>query len=681
MGYFEQLNDIIDFCDHKFSDKQPSAWAEENMAITIGPYPGKLSLDRTPYSREILDCLSPYHSCTNVALMGGSQWGKSRTVIEPCIAYYVSEYPLPIGYLTGHSDLSDEAMQKLDQAFDNSGLRPLIKAHTLRKRNTRSGDTNKSKEFPLGSLVAGSATNHKLLRQYTWGLVIADDIDAAKLSSKESGNTLDLIERRVAAYGSKSKILWVSTPEIKGLSNIEYLYEKGDKRRYHIPCQCCGTAITLEWATHLKNSEEKAGFVWDTDNGELVAGSVRYRCQECGDHFDDSNKFEFNKQGVWIPTAKPKDPNFVSFHLSCFYAMPGMFNWEYNVRKYLEGAPDNGQPADESKLKTFYNLCCGLPFESQGEGPKANTIQKNQGRYDIGVIPESLSMADGNGRIVLLTCAADLNGKQEDGRLDYQVIAFAENGSSYNILHGSIGTFKPAILKRKDDELEDREHWTYEEHKPLSIWPEFEKVLNQQFKVDAATPRTMGITICALDTGKTYNNLAYTFIDKMNNKCPGFVQGVKGRADEGYTIEFEGITKDLTLFRGAKEREDLWILETGLIKDRLQKNMNLNWNEGEAQPSGFMNFPRASNDLYSLNSFFHHFESEKPVIVSSKGKAMRRWEKVQSNSQNHQWDCMVYNMAIKEILIHIIGQKYKLKDYSWAQYVKNALEFFTKSKL
>ena len=693
MGYIEQLSDILDFSAHKFSDKQPSDWAEENMAISIGPYPGKLSLDRTPYSREILNCMSPYDPHTNVVLMGGSQWGKSRSVIEPTIAYYVSEHPLPIGYLTGHGELSDEAMVKLDSAFDNAGLRPLIKANTLRKRNSRSGDTNKSKEFPLGSLIAGSATNHKLLRQYTWGLVIADDIDAAKMASKESGNTLDLIERRVAAYGSKSKILWVSTPEIKNFSNIEYLYEKGDQRRYFIPCQCCGVPITLEWSTPLKGTEEMAGFVWDAPGGDLIPGSVKYRCQECGDYFTEANKYEFNKAGFWKATATPKDPNYVSFHLSCFYAMPGMFGWEYNVRKYLEANPD-GQPQDEAKMKTFMNLCCGLPFESTGEAPKGNSIQKNQRPYDIGTIPEKLCLSDGNGRIVLVTAAADLNGTMrdekrnfdDDARLDYKLLAWTENGSSYDIMHGSIGTFKPAALRTKEykdaTEKGNRIKWTYEENRPNSVWPEFERLLNTQFKVDAAVPRTMGVTICTLDTGNTYNNMAYTFIDKMNNKSPGFIQGVKGRADEEYIFEFEGTVKDATLFRAAKERDDLWILETGLYKDKLQKNMGLRWVDGEGQPSGFMNFPRSGGGQYEWNDFFSHFESEMRVIVADKKGAIKaKWQKVQGNSQNHQWDAHLYNMAGKDILIHLIGVSYKIKDYSWGAFVKNALEYYAKMKL
>jgi phage terminase large subunit GpA-like protein len=675
-----RLTDILDFSAHRLSDVLPHEWAEKKMRITSGNFPGPLSYDRTPFTREIIDCLSPYHPATEVALMGGAQFGKSKTVIEPAIAFYISEHPCDIGYLTGHTDLSEEAMDKLDSAIDNSGLRPLIRKQSLGKRNTRTGDTLKSKEFPLGSLVSGSATNHKLLRQRSWKVIFADDIEAAKGASKESGSTVALIRERAKSFGKKKKIFWCSTPELEQTSIIKPLFLSGDQRYYHIPCPCCSTAIVIKWSVPIDGTDDKGGITWKLDSGNrLIPNSVGYICQSCGGFFNDRNKWEFNLAGKWIATAVPEDPNMVSFHLSSLYATPGMNDWEQAVRDYLKANPP-GQPQNEHLMKTFVNLTLGETFVSVGEVLKATAIMdENHVRgYAPGTVPEKTSIRDGNGRIVLLTCAVDLNGKQEDGRLDYQVIGWAENGANYNIIHGSIGTFKPAILKRKGDELEDRQPWTYEENKPFSIWPEFEKVLMSQFTVDAAIPRTMGIIICALDTGKTFNNLAYTFIDKMNNRNPGFIQGVKGRADDYYSIE----KRDATLFRRGKEREDLWILETGVIKDYLKKNMNLNWNDGEAQPSGYMNFPRSNNGLYEWGNFFSHFESEKPVVVATaKGLAKVRWEKVQSNSQNHQWDCMVYNMAIKDILIEVISKRYNIKDYSWAQYVANALHYYATNKL
>lgn len=688
MSLDTQLKELIDFSVHRLSAISPSEWAEKNMSITTGNFPGRLSYSRTPYSREIIDCLSPYHPATEVVLMGGAQWGKTKSVIEPAIAFYISEHPCEMGYLTGHSDLSEESMNKLDSALDNSGLRPLIKHYGLRKRNTRSGDTTKSKEFPGGNLISGSATNHKLLRQRTWKFIVVDDVEAAKGTSKESGSTVELIRNRAKSFGNKKKIFWCSTPEIKTTSIIEPLFKSGDQRRFHIPCQRCGVFIPIFWSVDIEGSTEKAGMHWRLDDaGKLIPGSTEYICQVCGHGFNDRNKFQFNLDGHWQPTATPEDERIVSFHLSSLYATPGMDNWEHHVRAYLAANPP-GQPQKAHLMKTFANLTLGECFEDTGEAPKGNKIQQNQGRYEIGIVPERLSVSDGNGKIVLITCGADLNGLLEDGRLDYEVVGWAENGSSYSIIHGSIGTFVPAILKRKGDELIDREKWTYEENKPLCIWDEFLKVLKLQFKVDVpygAPQRNMSIMLTALDTGNTYKSHVYTFIDTANNQGV-WVEGVKGAANDNYSW----LLKDVKVIKDGRERDRLHILEVGYIKDELASNMQLNWNSNQSQPSDFMNFPtvgdgppewerilsHSTKGLYGWNGFFAHYESEKRVFVANDKETdvKAKWVKVATNSQNHFWDCRVYNKAIKEIFIIMLAKSDpKLKNIDWAQYVKEVL--------
>ncbi|MBX2906183.1 MAG: phage terminase large subunit family protein [Taibaiella sp.] len=693
----ERLEDILDFGLHRLSDVSPSVWAQEHMIIRDGKFQGPLSYKGSPYSPEILDCLDVYNPAQEVVIMASAQWGKTKGIIEPAIAYRISEHPCKMGYLTGHSDLSEEAMNRLDSAIDNSGLRPLIRKQGLQKRNMRTGDTLKSKEFPGGSLIAGSATNHKLLRQRDWQFILVDDVDAAKMGSEGDGSTVALIRARAKSFGRSKKILWVSTPTITNLSIIEELFLKGDQRRWHIPCPCCGGLIVLKWECKLEGTDEKAGMTWELDeDGVYVEGSARYRCQMCGDTFDERGKLEWNARGMWIPMVKKaKIPGLISFHMHSLYAMPGMNDWGDAVKEFLEANPP-GQPRDEKLHQTFMNLTLGESYQPANVSPKAGALQRNKRPYDIGIIPERQSLKDGNGRIVLVTCAADLNGKVEDGRLDFQVWAWAENGARYNVCHGSIGTFIPAIIRPRDYEKRDRLKWTYESVGKYRIFDEFEAFLNTKFPVDKADGDKyerppMGIMIAGVDTGKTYNNLVYSFLDRMHNKAPGFVHGVKGRADEQYFIEL----RDVALIKRAKERsdtEDLWILEVGMLKDKLYKDTQLNWIDGEAQPEGFLNFPQPGKwrwwpadderhelvALYDWDNFYSHFESEQRVIVSSpRGTAKAIWEKVQVNSQNHQLDCAVYNLALKDIWLERMRRNYKdLKDYTWGMYVSHVREFF-----
>lgn len=667
----EQLDELLDFAVHKLSDIEPDEWAEQNMHIRDGNFQGPLSYDLNPYFRYIIKCLSPYHPATEIVLMGPAQIGKSKVLIEAAIAYYISEHPCNILYLTGHSELSEEAMMKLDNAIDSAGLRPLIFKQTLSKKNTQTGDTKQRKEFPLGTLISGSATNHKLLRQRDPKFVIADDIEAANKASNKSGSTVALIRKRTNSYGNKKKILWVSTPELAATSIIRDLYFQGDMNVFEIPCQCCGAMIEMKWEN----------FTWGWEDGRLVPGSVMYICQVCGDQFDDSNKREFLLAGRFRPTRIPDNPTVVSFSLAGWLAGAGMDNWEAIVREYLLACPP-GQTPDKSLLQTWTNLTKGDVYEDNFEELNANVLQKNIGGYEIDTIPEKLSVKNGNGKIVLLTCAADLNGVLENGRLDYEVVAHAENGSTYSIRHGSIGTFVPAILKSKKDKEEEglKDWWTYEENKPLSIFAEFEKVLHINFIVDVCDgelPRHMNIGITAVDTGY-FKTHAFTFIEKMVNKGI-FVQGVKGKGDEEYDIFTEGLNSteiDRRVITKGKEMENLWTLEVGFIKDRMVTLMNMKWNpqKGEIQPSGFMNFPHPSKGMYEWTNFFEHFQSEKRVLVANKAgtNVKAKWEKKKTNSQNHQWDCRVYNLAIKDIWVLILKEKYG-KETTWNTYVEATL--------
>ena len=129
--------------------------------------------------------------------------------------------------------------------------------------------------------------------------------------------------------------------------------------------------------------------------------------------------------------------------------------------------------------------------------------------------------------------------------------------------------------------------------------------------------------------------------------------------------------KDVQSFHYAKERNKLFLVEVNYLKDQLAQRMTLKWREGEGpQPSGFMNFPTPSNFKYSWTNFFEHYESEKWVAEHKEnGIIAYRWEKKTSVSQNHMWDCAVYNMVVRDIFVAQVMDMLKLKNYSWPDFV------------
>lgn len=668
----KQLFDLVEATRPMLSDIDPSDWHEAHriMSTEVSSFPGPFRYDKTPYMREVVDCLSPFHPARRIAVMKGSQIGFSTGVIEAGIGWIISQNPGNILFLTGSAELTEDAMnKKIDQMIESCGLRHLIRPNVLRKKNMRTGDTNKSKEFPGGSLIANSASNHKFLRQLSVRYGFIDDFDAAKQFTKQSGSTTWMIEQRFAAYYDKMKLFYISTPELKQTSNIEPLFLKGDQRRYFIPCPCCGEYIALFWEVDMETSEgkEKGGITWATDDhGELKHGSVGYICQKCGGFFDDSTKTEFLNRGEWRPTVVQREKDFYSYHISSLYAPLGMYDWEKYVVKFMEANPP-GLKQDEKLQQTFQNLVLGETFEPQGEVLDANILQKNIRNYPIGLIPESLSVKDGNGKIVLLTCACDLNGTEHDARLDYEIVAWSETGTTYSVKHGSLGTFIPMEGSKKVKD--DRERFSYDIGKQKNVWTDLKIILNEIYKTD--TGRRMKIFITGIDCGH-YSVYAYAFLDKAQGYGINAF-GLKGKDVEKYFKE--GI--DLPPFRISRERNNLYLVEVNRIKDDLAQRMKLRWAPGDGdQPVGFMNYPVPANGLYGFQNYFEHFQAEHRIISEKDGKA--RWVKKSSAVQNHHWDVFGYNMALKEILVGIVKKDLprdeKPLDFGWADVVKIILQ-------
>lgn len=662
-----QLVGLLENSRVNLEDILPSVWYEKNMVMPKGSaMPGPVSFDHTPYFREILDCVSDLHPAKEVTLMKAAQMGGTAMVLLAIVGYIIAQDPGHIMFLTGHTELSKDAMHKIESMIENCGLSGLVGKNVMRKRNQRTGDTDKEKEFTDGNLKAGSVTNHNLLRQHDVRFMIVDDYDAARMSSKYAGATRELVQGRTKAFAHNKKIYWVSSPQEQGKSNIEDVFLLGDQRYYMIPCPCCGEFIDLRWSVEIDGTEgkEKGGIFWKNDNkGRVNRSSVGYICQKCAGFFDDSKKYEQNLAGHWLPTVEAIEEDHYSYHINSLYAPPFMDNWATYVQQFINANPTAAK-RNEAKHQTFMNLVLALTYKQVGKSIKANALQKNTRNYEIRTVPDKLSIEDGNGNIVLLTCACDLGGYPNDARLDFEVVGWSENLSSYSILHGSIGTFIPNEGSKKTKV--DREKWTYELGHSRSVWPEFEKVLDTTFATDSG--RNMKVIISGVDTGY-FTKLAYKFIDHSNH----MILALKGGKKEDFTT----IRLDQPTFKLGVERSDLYIVDGNVIKDQIYDNIGLKWNPKiePNQPQGFMNFPIPAEGLYLYNNFFSHYEAEHRVYEEKDGKESGwMWKKKTTTLQNHLWDCHVYNHVIRDLWIYLLGKQMKIKGFKWVDFVKTVVK-------
>ena len=336
-----------------------------------------------------------------------------------------------------------------------------------------------------------------------------------------------------------------------------------------------------------------------------------------------------------------------------------MYGWKDFAYEWTD-IHKNGN-VKKNKLKVFYNQTLGLPWEEKKSDIKANILAENTRNYEIGIIPRELSIKDGNGDILLLTCACDLNGVLDDARLDYEVVAHAKNGNIYCVKHGSIGTYKGG--RRKE---ENRDLWTYKNNDKYNVWDYFyNEVINIEYPADDGT--VMKIMMTAVDTGY-YTHFAYNFIDRF----PFGVIGVKGNFSKTQN-KFQKIGQDLPLFKAARERPRLYILEVERIKDELGERMELVWlNREIQQPVGFINFPEPAGGLYTVKGYFKQYEAEEKIIETDEDGEPIGWKWVRKHSSmaNHYFDTMVYNLAARDIFASKMCKEISKKTGSWSDFVE-----------
>lgn len=639
--------------NYKIVKELPSVWIEKNIYLTgdISRYTGFFKYDRSPYTREVVDCLSGTSDVEMVAVMKCAQSGFTQGVIIPGMWWIVAESPAPILYTAADVYLVKLSMRtRFDPVGANSGLSDLIRANVIKKKNQRTGDTDFSKEFAGGSITALGVNNPNKWRQYSVKNIFADDWESAPQSDKKEGNVRSLMENRATSYGSLKKMFYISTPAVKQTSNIEEVFNLGDKRKWNWNCPHCRTDIPIEWQIK-KDDGRYAGIKWLlNDKNELIEDSVHYECQNCGGRIDEKDKYILNLSGKWIPTEIPKRPQYRSYQLNALCIPPGFTSWIDLVYKWLDACPPGGY-VDEDKLKAFVNTQLGQTWEEKGVVPKVAELMNNTRSYNIGEVPDITAEKDGNGKIILITLACDLGGimndEKEDVRLDWEIVAYSTTGVTYHINHGSIGTFKRGRKKSKSENENDtdREKWTYNHGQRNSVWDKLREIISAP--ILGQSGEAYNIDMSVIDTGH-FTRLAYEFIDTENNP---FIVGIKGYAED----EYRKITKDTPIITRSRERQKLYILQVNQLKDILASNMKLKMGMDGYQPNGFMNFPTPEQGKYTMRNYFSHLEAEQRVPLKKGDVEIGyAWKKKNTSVENHFFDINGYNIAAKEIYIDIL---------------------------
>ena len=654
--------------DFDMRTKVISEWSEENIYLTSeSKFAGLLSFKRSPYAVEVVNNMMPNSGIELTGIMKCSQSGFTQCLAIPCMVYHAAESPTNQMFVTSSETLIRNTIRgRFDTVMEGKTLKGIIKSTSTKKANQRTGDTDFKKEYTGGSLIniTYKPTN---LRFHSVEVVVCDEYDDAPKIDKKEGSIFDLVMARTKSYADTRRLAFLSSPTTKGISNIEGVYNMGDKRKWNWECPHCKTYIPILWRIDREDGTF-GGIKWELDeNDELIEKSVHYECQSCRGRIDYKMKYPLNLTGKWVPTAVPKKPTYRSYSFNALCNPPGFESWVDLVRYWIEACP-KGQPVNIEKLKVFTNTQLGELWEDRGTTPRMTALMGNVRNYDVGVIPDKTCAEDGNGKIALITLVCDLGGVMdlvnniEDVRLDWEIVAHSTNGQTYSIDHGSIGTFKRSkqTSKKERDKDSDRERWTFKEGVPNSVWPVLKEQIYRSLINESGEYCDIDLTI--VDTGH-FTKLSYNFIQSITDRN---IYGVKGK---GIEESFTKIGGNTSLIKHSNENKGLlYILDVNTLKDNLSSNMALTEGTDGTQPRGFMNFPQPSDGKYNKNNFFDHYESEHRVPDLKNGVEVGFvWKKKREN--NHFWDVAVYTLASREIFI----ADWKLyhpkdRDLTWERY-------------
>lgn len=624
----------------------PSQWNEENRIIPpeFSSKPGRLSLDNSPFWREVVDCFSPQSPVREIAVMKPNQIGFTQIVIEGAMGFFIDCFPQPILYVSADKELAELNMStRIDALVQTADLQHKIKASVQKKHKGKTGDTKSRKEFHGGFIAAFGAKNPDKLRQVGYPVALVDEIDTFESDLKNQGDTIDLVRRRTDAFSETRKIGWGSTPLLAGNSNIDALFKQGDQSYYNVPCPHCGTEQTL-----IFGDKEGPGLKYKTDDkNRLLHETVYYQCVN-GCKIKEAYKYEMNIKGKWIPTSTPIIKGMRSFHINALYS--NFFKWSSIIEVWISAINTKDPAKKKAKLKVFKNNILAETWEEVVKSIKYVEVMKNRRNYKPMTIPNELSKKDGNGKIIVVTGAVDVNGRlnESDGWLAFEVKGHCVNGQTYSIGKTEIrGNIDPGG----------------------NAWRALKEILEQKIISDCGMEYHIDIT--GVDVGFKPDS-GYWFASVCER-----VVAVAGKST---------IAKNDKVIMHTKVNKGVrWSIDTVYYKNMIADNIRQVWtgsrkneNDTTEQPYGFMNFPLEEHrggfesaefeTKYGIiltghgynQDYFKCFGSEYPIIETidddDTGKVIA-WRKQNSRSATHFWDVTVYNMAVRDIFLDIIGRE------------------------
>ena len=576
----------------------PSRWAAANLVVPDGPRNGEpWSADLTPYVVEPLDMFGPDSPVNEIAFRKSAQTGFTTLAIA-AIGHSIDRDPCRMMIIQPtDAALADFNRDKLQPAIEQSKvLRAKVAAQTSR---SATGSTTYSKRYPGGALTLAIATSAADLRSKTIKKLIRDEIDQYPDDLDGQGDPLEISDGRLMSFLASGdwKKLDISTPTIKGASKIDARFEAGDQRFWHVPCPHCRqpdgapSEFVFEWGENFRYAR-------------TYPHGAHYVAPCCGSIIEASEKNGLVRRGRWVAT-RPEPGRFPSYH---FDALSSPFvPWDEIAKAYVSAGDD---PA---KLKTFWNLWLGLPYEMKGDAPDHELLYARREDYPRGIVPP--------GGIILVG-AADVQMRG----IWWEITAYGPRRESWTVDAGYI----------------DGDTSTHDGEAFVKLR---EQVLDGPWRDAWDRPRSLDAF--GIDTGfRTHAVYAWVRASqRLNRVGRDVVLALKG--DDGWGKPPLSLPTLVDIDMGGRKVKKgvrLWRVGTWPLKGSLYEDLH-RVRGAEGVPEGYCHF-----GSWQDMSYFRQLTAEYLTDETIRGRRVRTWKLRASERDNHLLDCRVYILALLEHL-------------------------------
>lgn len=568
-------------------------WADKHRRLSpessaeAGPWRTK----RTPYLEEPMRAFTD-PKVHKIVMVAASQVGKSELELN-IIGYIIDQDPGSILYVHPTTD-DARKFSRLRVAPMIRDSKPLkAKVHDVKAKD--SGNTILQKSFPGGMLTLTGSNSASALASTPARYIIGDERDRWATSAGTEGDPWALAEARQATFYN-AKAVEVSTPTIKGNSNIETSFYQGTQERWCHRCPECGEYSEIVFDNIHFDPEAKR--IRGKKSWSLKSG-VSWSCPACGCLIPED---VMRKQPAkWIadnPDAYKKGVR--SFWLNAFSSP--WTPWEKIVLKFLDAKDD------PQRLKVVYNTLLGQLWEDRGDLEDEDTMLTRREDYGTRSDGTPVELPDG---VLVLTCGVDT----QDNRLEYEVVGHGKYGETWGIVKGY-------IMGRPDTP---------------EVWQRLDDVVDHVYKFKNG--RGLKISITCVDSGGHFTQEVY---EACRARVGKRVFAIKGKGGDG--IPFVSPPSKVPI--RDNKRITCWLYTIGVDAGKATIMANLKVQEPGPKYCHFNRHPDAGYDL----NFFNGLLSEKLVLTRTRHGDRWAWEKLPGHNRNEALDCRDYANAGLKII-------------------------------